>query len=381
MDQLARRNKYVRYACTLMVLAAGLRAGYTALFANARFVGSTRGQILFAVVYALFAILYAITPSDAATVLTRRRAWLLAAQNATGLWLACLFPDFIVTCLLVVVAWQFALLVEARVAFTVAAVEVALLAAIPCSNQTETVVVAVTCAGFQLFAVSAAQLVRNEMAARNELMRANAELEAAYALLDESARNGERLRIARDLHDVMGHTLTTLAVHLDVAERLVSGQAKEHLDCARAASSQLLEQVRSLVSRVRGQPLDLEVVLKELADRARGVSVNLRVSPEVSISDPAQAEAIVRCVQEAITNAIRHARAEELSIELKRDGQGPIVITAEDNGRGGPFRMGHGLTGMRERFELLGGSLAVSSTAGAGFALRATLPAATGHAA
>jgi signal transduction histidine kinase len=101
----------------------------------------------------------------------------------------------------------------------------------------------------------------------------------------------------------------------------------------------------------------------------------------VSISDPAQAEAIVRCVQEAITNAIRHARAEALAIELKRDGQGPVVITAEDNGRGGPFRMGHGLTGMRERFELLGGSLAVSSTAGAGFALRATLPAATGHAA
>ena len=357
-----------------MVLAGGMRAGYTAIFANARFVGSPTGQLLFAAIYGLFVALYLLSPADVATSLTRRRAWLLGAQNGAGLLLACLYPDFIVTCLLVVVAWQFALLVEARIAFTVAAVEVVLLAAIPCSNQTETLVVAVTCAGFQLFAVSAAQLLRNEMAARNDLLRTNAELKAAYALLDESARNGERLRIARDLHDVMGHTLTTLAVHLDVAERLVTGQAKEHLDCARAASSQLLEQVRSLVSRVRSQPIDLQAVLEELADRAQGISVKLRLAPQVSISDPAQAEAIVRCVQEAITNAIRHARAAELLIELKRDGGGPIIITATDDGRGGPFCMGHGLTGMRERFELLGGSLVVSSVPGAGFALRASLP-------
>ncbi|HEY2685356.1 MAG TPA: sensor histidine kinase [Steroidobacteraceae bacterium] len=375
MDQLTRRSKIVRHACTLMVLAAGLRAGYTALFANARFVGSFRGQILFAAVYVLFVFLYALTPADGASTLNRRRAWLLASQNAAGLLLACLFPDFIVTCLLVVVAWQFALLVESRVAFTVAAVEVVLLAAIPCSNNVETLVVAVTCAGFQLFAVSAAQLLRNEMAARNELLRANAELKAAYALLDESARNGERLRIARDLHDVMGHTLTTLAVHLDVAGRLASGQAKEHVECARAASSQLLEQVRTVVSRVRIQPLDLQAVLQELAARAEGLDVHVRIAPEVSISDPAQAEAVVRCVQEAITNAIRHAKAHKLAIELKRDGEGPVVITAEDDGRGGPVRMGHGLTGMRERFELLGGSLAVKSASGTGFALRATLPA------
>ncbi|HEY2464576.1 MAG TPA: histidine kinase [Steroidobacteraceae bacterium] len=375
MDQLARRNKIVRLACTLMVLAAGMRAGYTALFANARFVGSLYGQVAWAALYGIFVILYALTPANGGTALTRKRAWLLAGQNACGLLLACLFPDFIVTCLLVVVAWQFALLVEARVAFIVAAIEVVLLAAIPCSNQTETLVVAVTCAGFQLFAVSAAQLLRNEMAARNELTRANAELKAAYALLDESARNGERLRMARDLHDVMGHTLTTLAVHLDVASRLVSGPATQHLACARTASGQLLDQVRNVVSRVRTQPLDLESVLRELAKGTEGVRVKVQVARDVLISDPAQAEAIVRCVQEAITNAIRHARAGQLSIELKRDTQGPIVMTAQDDGRGGPFQMGHGLTGMRERFELLGGTLAISSGADTGFMLRATLPA------
>jgi signal transduction histidine kinase len=66
-----------------------------------------------------------------------------------------------------------------------------------------------------------------------------------------------------------------------------------------------------------------------------------------------------------------------LTIDLKREAAGPLVMTAKDDGRGGPFRMGNGLTGMRERFELLGGSLAVSSIAGSGFVLRATLPVAT----
>jgi signal transduction histidine kinase len=278
MNDLARRNKIVRYACTLMVLSAGMRAGYTAVFANARFVGTPHGQLAWALFYALFVIVYAMTPADGATVLTPPRAWLLTAQNACGLLLACLFPDFIVTCLLVVVAWQFALLVDARTAFIVAAIEVALLAAIPCSNQSETLVVAVTCAGFQLFAVSAAQLVRNETAARSELTRAHAELKAAYALLDESASNRERLRMARDLHDVMGHTLTTLTVHLDVASKLTTGPATEHLACARAASGQLLDQVRGVVSRVRTQPLELKSVLEELAGGVHGLNVRMQVA-------------------------------------------------------------------------------------------------------
>jgi signal transduction histidine kinase len=378
VDQLARRNRIVRYACMMMVAAAGMNAGYLALTGPAPSAAIASWGLPWAVIYAIFVTAYALTPGDGSTVLTPRRAWLLALQSLTALTLVWLLPSFIITCLLVVVAWQVAMLTEFRVALLVALVQVLVLVAIKCTGQTDamSVLIAVTCGGFQLFAVSAAQLARSEIGARHELTRANAELRAAYALLDESARVAERLRIARDLHDVMGHTLTTLAVHLDVASRLTSGPAAEHLTCARSASGQLLDQVRALVSRVRTQPLNLHSVLEVLASGAQGVRVRLSVAPDIAISNPAQAEAIVRCVQEALTNTIRHARASELTIDVRREPQGTTVITATDNGRGGSFVVGNGLAGMRERFELLGGSLAISSAEGAGFALRAILPSA-----
>jgi signal transduction histidine kinase len=377
VDQLTLRNRVVRYACTVMVAAAAMSAGYAAMFEPSHFVHLAHSELAWVVIYLVFVIAYGLTPSDGATRLTTHRAGLLAVQSLSGLVLVWLYPSLIVTCLLVVVAWQFALLTSARTAFLAAAAQVAVLASIKCIGQTDamSILIAVSCSGFQLFAVSAAQLARNEIAARGELMRANAELRAAYTLLEESARNAERLRIARDLHDVMGHTLTTLTVQLDVASRLSSGAAAEHLKCARAASGQLLDQVRSVVNRFRAQPLDLQAALQELSAGTQGVRVQLRAPTDITISEPAQAETIVRCVQEAITNTIRHARAQELTIELRRGTNGGVVITASDDGRGGPFVIGHGLAGMRERFELLGGSLAISSAEGAGFVLRGTLPA------
>ena len=79
-----------------------------------------------------------------------------------------------------------------------------------------------TC-GFMLFAVSAAHLARSEASARESLAKVNAELRATHALLADNARMAERLRISRDLHDVLGHNLTSLTVHLDVADRLAQG--------------------------------------------------------------------------------------------------------------------------------------------------------------
>jgi len=205
------------------------------------------------------------------------------------------------------------------------------------------------------------------------LTRTNAELRTTQSLLHESARLGERLRIARDLHDVMGHTLTTLTIHLDVAGKLTSGPAAEHVAHARTAAGELLDQVRAVVSRFRVEPLDLRAALETLAAGAQGLRVLLRLPPDLAVSDPARAETIVRCVQEIITNTLRHARAHELVIEMRNE-HGGLVITAQDDGRGGRFTPGHGLEGMRERFENLGGSLAISSAQGAGFTVKGVLP-------
>src|SRR5262249_3615880 len=157
---------------------------------------------------------YALMPAQGSTRMTRTEAWLITAQALSAIALVWLYPSFIVACLSVIVAWQYALLLDFRQAMTAMVVQVIGLAAIKCAEGIAAmeVFVVFTCAGFQLFAVCAGQLARSEIVARDELARANTELKATQALLDESARLGERLRIARDLHDVMGHTLATLTI-------------------------------------------------------------------------------------------------------------------------------------------------------------------------
>jgi signal transduction histidine kinase len=375
MDQLARRNRLLRYAGGAMLAAAGLRAGYAAWFEPGALANTPYWPLKWSLAYVVFIFAYALMPGNGSTRMTRREAWLITAQTLSGLALVWLYPSFIVSCLLVIVAWQCALLLDFRPALVVTIAQAIALALVPCKVETPTVwaLVLVSCVGFQLFALCAGQLARSEIAARDELARANTELRATQAILDESARLAERLRIARDLHDVMGHTLTTLTIHLDVAGKLSSGPAAEHVACARNAAGELLDQVRSVVSRFRIQPADLRAALEKLAAGVEGLHVQLRIPPELAVSDPTRAEALVRCVQEVITNALRHSRARELVIDLSSEPEA-ILITAHDDGRGGNFTVGHGLAGMRERFEMLGGTLSVSSAAGRGFTVQGTLP-------
>lgn len=375
MDQLAVRHRLLWYAGLAIVAGAAIRAGYAALFDPVHLAATPHWAVEWSVTYATFVAAYWLMPSDGAITMTARRAGLLIVQAIAGLTLVWLYPNFVVAFLLIVVVWQFALLLNFRRAFVLTAAQVIALAAIQCAGETTetTVITAVVCGGLQLFALCAAQLARSEIAARDELSRTNVELRAAQALLHESARLGERLRIARDLHDVMGHTLTTLTIHLDVAGRLTSGAAAEHVAHARTAAGELLEQVRSVVSRFRIEPLDLRAALEALAAGAQGLRVILRLPPDLAVADPARAETIIRCVQEVITNALRHAQARELIIELRNEG-GALSITAQDDGRGGRLAPGNGLSGMRERFEHLGGTLAISSAQGAGFTVRGVLP-------
>ena len=377
MDQFARRNRHLRYAGIAMIVAAGLWAAYAALFDQGHLTNTPHWVIKWMVAYTVFVVAYALTPNDGSRTMTVRQGWSVTLQALSAITLVWLYHSFIVSCLLVVVAWQFALLLDFRQAIAVTCAQLIALAMIRCVGDTSAMamLVVVTCGGFQLFAVAAAQLVRSEMAARDELARANMELRATQALLDESARLAERLRIARDLHDVMGHTLTTLTIHLDVASRLTSGPASEHLAYARAASSELLNQVRAVVSRVRSiQPTNLRSALEKLVESTQGLlQVRLLIPPDLAVADPARAETVIRCVQEVITNAMRHAPARELIIEMRQAGAG-ISITAHDDGRGGEFAAGSGLAGMRERFEMLGGTLSVSSAEGEGFTVEGTLP-------
>jgi signal transduction histidine kinase len=239
----------------------------------------------------------------------------------------------------------------------------------------DTLTYAASIAGFQLFAAGSAILARSHAEGRAELARANEELRATRTLLAESSRAAERVRISRDLHDALGHHLTALSLQLDVASRLVEGKPAEHVRQAHAIARLLLADVRDVVSRLRdGGTVDLAGAVQALSMPSPSVSLHVDVAPGLALDDCERSLAIVRCVQEVITNTARHANARNLWLRLEpRDGG--VGLHARDDGDGAAtVTPGHGLTGMRERFAEHGGAVEFSTTPGGGFEVRAYMP-------
>jgi len=217
-------------------------------------------------------------------------------------------------------------------------------------------------AGFQAFALAAGSLAASER-------RAGA---AAAA----HSRTIERLRVARDLHDTLGHHLTALGMQLEVAARLTDGRAKEHIERAHAIGRSLLTGVRDAVSDLR-DPRPLGAALRTLVAAPGKAAVRLDLADELDGLGGERADAIIRCVQEVLTNAARHADARNLWIAITAD-RSAIRLRARDDGQSAPavdaIAWGHGLAGMRERFAALGGQVDARRTSDGGFEVEASLP-------
>lgn len=237
---------------------------------------------------------------------------------------------------------------------------------------------AVAYAGFQLFAFGASRLVVREAQARAELERVHAELLATRELFADSTRTAERLHIARELHDALGHHLTALNLQLELARNIADRQTKEPVDHAHALTKELLVELRSVVSSMREDaPLDLSGALRTLASGIPHPRVHLDLESDLRV-EAALAHTIFRCVQEALTNAVRHAGAENVFLSIATKGDS-VAVTVRDDGRGAAeLRVGHGLSGLRERIEGMGGKIEVEAQAGVGLTLRALLPARAG---
>jgi len=220
---------------------------------------------------------------------------------------------------------------------------------------------------------SAEELARSH----RELARVNAELVATQQLLAESSRLAERLHISRELHDTVGHHLAVLSLDLELAVRRCDEAAAEPVREAQAVAKLLLADVREMVSTLRHHgPLDLGRALRTVAAGTVEPRIHLDVPEDLEVGDPSQAHALFRCVQEAITNAVRHAAARNVWVEVARADR-RIHVRVRDDGRGAAAPApGNGLIGMRERFEGGGGGLEVRTSPGRGFELRAWLPAA-----
>ncbi len=231
---------------------------------------------------------------------------------------------------------------------------------------------------FYLFAFGVAMLAMMEQRARVKLASSNAELMATQSLLADTVRTAERLRIARDLHDSIGHHLTALSLHLDLADRQLAG-ANASLRTARELSRELLGEVRVVVSAERGeQSIDLRRSLQTLCAGIPAPVIRLALDDEVRIASALTAHTLFRCIQESISNALRHANAQRLDIDVTRRAA-HIVATIRDDGRGARGRPeGNGLTGMRERLVALGGVLTTGDLPQGGFQVELSIPAIEG---
>jgi signal transduction histidine kinase len=229
--------------------------------------------------------------------------------------------------------------------------------------------------GISLFAFMTGIVALRQNAARDELRKVNYELRATQALLADNTRIAERVRIARELHDLVGHHLTALTLNLEVATHLVEGKALEHVQQARTLAKLLLADVREAVSELReDDKVDVAAALSTLMAGTPEPKIHLDLPSELALTDPPRALVLLRCAQEMLTNCVRHAQADNLWLSLMQDEQG-VALTARDDGQGADHvEAGNGLRGMRERLRQLGGALEIDTKPGAGFMLRAWLP-------
>jgi signal transduction histidine kinase len=220
---------------------------------------------------------------------------------------------------------------------------------------------------------------------------ANARAQAA----EEAARrqsSEERLRIARELHDIIGHSLGTIAVQAGVGRHLMDTEpekAADALDSIAKISRESLDEVRSVVGALRDdeppyQPAAGLADLPNLIETARstGLAVDLRLPDDLDAIPRQTGAAVYRITREALTNVVRHARASKASVQVDHH-DGRIEVAIRDNGAGaGNGRApdsggGHGIAGMRERAEALGGSLSAGPASDGGFIVTASLPVGT----
>ncbi len=179
----------------------------------------------------------------------------------------------------------------------------------------------------------------------------------AYAARSEFALVSERERVARDVHDVLGHSLTALSVKAELAARLIDidpERAKAELESIQATARQALAEVRATVGGLRAGNLEAELSAAPLVLADAGISAT--VVGDVADTDPRHRALMAWVLRESITNVVRHAQARSVVIEL-----GPDGITVSDDGAGCNGAEGNGLRGMRERVSGAGGTLDVAS--------------------
>lgn len=217
-------------------------------------------------------------------------------------------------------------------------------------------------------------IVRFEMQ-RRQLMWTNAELLGTRQLLIDSSRSSERVRIARELHDSLGHHLVSIGLNLEVAQRKANAEALPAIEKSQLLSRLLLAEVRDAVAQYReDRMVRLDDALELLLSSCEDPKVDAELALPTNLSS-LKAHTLFRACEEALTNIRKHSRATRVQLQIRQD-LGRIHLLIHDNGVGGQdIEPGNGLKGMRERFSEAGGSLGWQTKPGGGFLVAGWLPA------
>lgn len=225
-----------------------------------------------------------------------------------------------------------------------------------------------------VLALSASYRAISERNAKLDSEQLVRELKATQILLSATTKRDERLRIARNLHDTMGHQLTALSLQLEVASHVEGDAKKEHIEKAQMIGTALLSNVRETVSEFRDErDLKLHEALSTLIAGIPNLKIRLTVDWEESLAKERQVEVLFRSAQEALTNVARHSDATRCDITVSSDDKN-LTLVVRDNGTvATEIKPGNGLKGMAERVNKIDGHLHFENFSD-GFVLYVKLP-------
>ncbi|MGH8318583.1 MAG: sensor histidine kinase [Steroidobacteraceae bacterium] len=340
--------------------------------------GETAGRAMVVLCMLAFVFGFAIPrgsgaqqPNDARTAIK------LSFMLISGLALLALGPSSFTPVLLIIIAVTIGAIYPRRVAVMgLVALNLAFLAIIVARwHVADPGFMLFVYGSFEAFALlTTLERVRAERVS-GQLREVNAQLLATRELLAESARDGERLRVSRELHDVAGHRLTALALNLDLLGREAGVSERREWLVSRELVARLLAELRSVVANLRRHDgIDVREALRRVADAFPAPKIHLDLDDRVRIDGADRADALVRAGQEGLTNAVRHADARNIWLSLARDEE-TLRLEVRDDGTCREAKMaGYGLRGMQERVEQLGGRVETDTAPEGGFRLRVTLP-------
>ncbi len=244
------------------------------------------------------------------------------------------------------------------------------------------------------FVVVVSQMRINEQIARQESERMTADLELANTLLaayatqaEDMAMTRERNRLAREIHDNLGHYLTIVNVQIEAARTVMNSdpeRAMDALEIAQELTRKGLSRVRESVQALRESPLGGRPIHEAIADllsetQGAGIVTDLELIGTPCDLDEKIELTLFRAAQESLTNVRRHARASRVDIKIDFSNQGEVRLDIVDNGIGATrLDEGFGLLGMKERIQTLGGDIKVVTSKGKGFRLQISVPCSRG---